>query len=157
MTLVRGCRSGLLSTYVLGGVHPASAPAGASAISSNASAVGGALHDVPDFLSYLWQVFLPRLRFMRAHFPASVYPAYLIFVVRGWAAFGSYTVTFPHWVYVVILVAMVAAIPLSLVGGVARVELGAPHALELLLLALDAGGGDGGLRGGLLHPRARDP
>jgi hypothetical protein len=104
---------GLLSAYVLGGVHTASAPAGASAISSNASAVSGALHHVPDFLSYLWQVFLPRLPFMTAHFPASGYPAYTIFVVRGWGAFGSYTVTFPHWVYVVILIAMVCAIPLS--------------------------------------------
>ena len=107
---------GLLSAYVLGGVHTASAPAGASAISSNASAVSGALHDVPDFLSYLWQVFLPRLPFMTAHFPASGYPAYTIFVVRGWAAFGSYTVTFPHWVYVVILVAMISAIPLSMLA-----------------------------------------
>jgi hypothetical protein len=104
---------GLLSAYVLGGVHTASAPRGASAISSNASAVSGALHHVPDFLSYLWQVFLPKLPFMTAHFPASGYPAYTIFVVRGWGAFGSYTITFPHWVYVVILVAMLCAIPLS--------------------------------------------
>ena len=50
---------------------------------------------------------------MAPHFPASVYPAYSIFVVRGWAAFGSYTVAYPYWVYVVIMIVMVSAIPLS--------------------------------------------
>ena len=125
---------GLLSAYVLGGVHTASAPAGGSAISSNASAVSGALHDIPDFLSYLWQVFLPRLSFMTAHFPASGYPAYTIFVVRGWAAFGSYTVTFPHGVYVVILVAMLGAIPLSLLAALREWTWIRRNWLELLLL-----------------------
>ena len=32
----------------------------------------------------------------------------MIFVERGWGAFGWYDVFFPHWVYVVILVAMIA-------------------------------------------------
>jgi Predicted membrane protein (DUF2142) len=103
---------GELSAHLLGGLRPSSSGVGTLAISSNASAVGDALHDIPGFLSYLWQVFLPRLPFMAPHFPASVYPAFVIFVERGWATFGSYTVSFPHWVYVVILVAMVSAIPL---------------------------------------------
>jgi hypothetical protein len=84
-----------------------------SAIATNASAVNEALHDIPGFLSYLWQVFLPRLPFMARHFPASEYPAFSIFVERGWGSFGSYAVTFPKWVYAVILTAMLSAIPLS--------------------------------------------
>jgi 4-amino-4-deoxy-L-arabinose transferase-like glycosyltransferase len=126
--------TGLLSAEALGGVHTASAPAGAAAIGANASAVSGALGDIPGFLSYLWQVFLPRLPFMAVHFPGSAYPAYSIFVIRGWAAFGSYTVTFPHWVYVVILIVMLSAIPLGALA--ARLEWAwvRRHRLELAAL-----------------------
>jgi len=35
-------------------------------------------------------------------------PAFLIFVERGWGAFGWYVVLFPHWVFVVVFVAMLA-------------------------------------------------
>jgi hypothetical protein len=104
---------GELSAHLLGGLRPVSPGAGASAISTNANAVSEALHDIPGFLSYLWQVFLPRLPFMAPHFPASGYPAFVIFVERGWATFGWYTVSFPHWIYVVILIVMLSAIPLS--------------------------------------------
>ncbi len=125
---------GVLSAAALGGVHTSASPAGASAISSNASAVGGALSDIPGFLSYLWQVFLPRLPFMAPHFPASVYPAYSIFVIRGWAAFGSYTVTFPTWVYTVILTVMLSAIPLSVWAARREWSWVSRHWLELVVL-----------------------
>jgi Predicted membrane protein (DUF2142) len=124
---------GVLS-IALGGLHAASAPAGSSVVGANATAVGGALGDIPGFLSYLWQVFLPRLPFMARHFSGSVYPAWSIFVVRGWAAFGSYTVAFPTWVYDVILSVMIAAVPLW--GWAARMEWTwvRNHRLELLVL-----------------------
>jgi hypothetical protein len=102
---------GVVSELTLGGIHTSAAPAGASAVGATATAVGGALGDIPGFLSYLWQVFLPRLPSMAPHFPA--YPAYSIFVVRGWAAFGSYTVAFPTWVYVAIVSLMLSAIALA--------------------------------------------
>jgi hypothetical protein len=105
---------GELIAHVLDPALAPSSGAGVpSAIGSNASAVGEALHHIPDFLSYLWQVFLPRLPFMTPHFPAGVYPASVIFVERGWGAFGWYDVFFPHWVYLVVLVAMLLAIPLG--------------------------------------------
>jgi hypothetical protein len=90
-------------------VNPAFASSGSakgvpSAIGSNAGAVSEALRHLPSFLSYLWQVFLPRLPFMTAHFPTSEYPGFVIFIKRGWGAFGWYDVFFPGWVYVVILV-----------------------------------------------------
>lgn len=123
--------TGVISALVLGGVHTASAPVSSATIGANASAVGGALGDIPGFLSYLWQVFLPKLPFMAAHFPASGYPAFSIFVVRGWAAFGSYTVAFPHWVYVVILSIMLSAIPLGLLAARREWSWVRRHRLEL--------------------------
>jgi hypothetical protein len=103
---------GELSAHRLTGLHPSGARA-APAIGSNASAVSDALHHIPSFLSYLWQVFLPRLPFMTQHFPSSVYPAFVIFVERGWAAFGWYDIFFRPWVYAVILVVMLLTIPIA--------------------------------------------
>jgi 4-amino-4-deoxy-L-arabinose transferase-like glycosyltransferase len=136
--LVAGALVGALVTAgLLGGVHTSAAPAGGAAtVGANASAVGGALEDIPGFLSYLWQVFLPKLPFMASHFPPSEYPAFSIFVVRGWAAFGSYTVTFPHWVYVVILLAMLSAIPLGAVAARREWPWVRRHRLELAVLIL---------------------
>jgi hypothetical protein len=108
---------GELSTHVLSPAFAAgsSTPGGAapSAIGTNANAVSEALHHLPDFLSYLWQVFLPRLPFMTAHFPSAVYPGFVIFIERGWAAFGWYDVFFPSWVYAVILALSLFVLVLS--------------------------------------------
>lgn len=85
---------------------PASSGGGggaASAIGSNANAVSEALHHIPDYFAYLWETFLPRLPFMAAHFPSGEYPGFVIFIERGWGAFGWYDVFFPSWVYAVIL------------------------------------------------------
>jgi Predicted membrane protein (DUF2142) len=123
---------GVLSAHLLGGLRPVSPGPGASAISTNANAVSEALHDIPGFLSYLWQVLLPRLPFMAPHFPESVYPAYVIFVERGWATFGSYTVSFPHWCYVVILIAMVAAVPIGVLAAWREWSWVRRHWLELV-------------------------
>ena len=99
---------GELATHVLSPAFAASASAGgggggSSAIGANANAASGALNHLDDFLAYLWQVFLPRLPFMEAHFATSVYPGFVIFIERGWAAFGWYDVLFPGWVYSAIL------------------------------------------------------
>jgi hypothetical protein len=108
----------LLSALALSGVSPAEASHGVLGASSGgvagASSVSLALHHLPSFVSYLWQVFLPRLGFMHAHFHPGDYPAYTIFVQRGWAAFGWYDVLFPAGVYTAVLVAMLAAIPLGI-------------------------------------------
>jgi hypothetical protein len=52
------------------------------------------------FLSYTWQVFLPKLPFMtdlRPH-PFTL-PGFNVFVERSWGAFGALTFLFPRWVY----------------------------------------------------------
>jgi len=125
---------GELSSHLLGGVRPVSSGVGTAAIGSSANAASEALHHIPDFLSYLWQVFLPKLPFMTLHFPTSGYPAFSIFVVRGWAAFGAYTVSFPHWVYVVILTAMLSAIPISIWATRREWSWVRRHRLELVAL-----------------------
>jgi 4-amino-4-deoxy-L-arabinose transferase-like glycosyltransferase len=107
-------RAGILSaastaTQATGAAGPAPAPA-----VSDTSSVSLALHHLPGYFSYVWEVFLPRLPFMHAHFVAGELPAYVIFVERGWGAFGWYTVYFPQGVYAVITTVMLLAIPLAL-------------------------------------------
>ena len=81
---------------------------------SATGAVSEALAHPLGYLGYLWQLFLPRLPFMAPHFETPGIPGFTIFVERGWAAFGWYDVFFPHWVYVVVLVAMLAVPLLAL-------------------------------------------
>ena len=50
---------------------------------------------------------------MTAHFSSSVYPGFVIFIERGWAAFGWYDVLFPSWVYSVILAVSLAVLVLA--------------------------------------------
>jgi Predicted membrane protein (DUF2142) len=80
------------------------------------SVTGSTLEHPVGYLGYLWQVFLPRLSFMAPHFEGTHFPAFVIFVERGWGAFGWYDVFFPHWVYLVILAAMLAV---PLLGAIA--------------------------------------
>ena len=49
----------------------------------------------------------------------------MIFVERGWGAFGWYDVFFPYWVYLVILAAMLRRAPAGLLAALARVALAA--------------------------------
>jgi hypothetical protein len=110
------------SAHVLSLVQPVASATGAGTIESNANAVHEALHDIPEYLGYLWQALLPRLPFMPNHFigvsrPGFVLfhdPGFVIFIERGWGAFGWYDVFFPKWVYVVIFLAMVLTVPLGL-------------------------------------------
>jgi Predicted membrane protein (DUF2142) len=109
------------SAHLLSGLQASSSATGSAAITSNASAVSQALHHIPSYLAYLWQALLPLLPFMAHHFPAPIHPGFVlfadpgfvIFVERGWAAFGWYDVFFRQWVYVVIFLVMVIAVPLG--------------------------------------------
>jgi predicted membrane protein DUF2142 len=130
-----------LSAHVLSDLQPSASATGSAVISSNASSVSEALHHIPSFLSYLWQALLPRLPFMTRYFPpvhsGFVFfgdPAFVIFVERGWGAFGWYDVFFPRWVYGIIFLAMVLAVPLG--AWAARLEWRwvRAHLRELLFL-----------------------
>jgi Predicted membrane protein (DUF2142) len=126
-----------LSTH-LGGVFRASS--GTSAATVEAGSVSGstseALAHPLGYLGYLWQVLLPRLSFMSPHWATTNYPGFVIFVERGWGTFGWYDVLFPHWVYVVILIAMIAPVVLGIVSIVREWTFVRRNAMELVILAL---------------------
>lgn len=112
------------------------APAGAAGGSSVASEV---LHHPLGYLGYLWQVFLPRLPFMTRHFETASPPFFLIYVERGWGAFGWYDVFYAHWVYELIFVAMIAFVALALFAARrerAFLRAHVPEAIVLLLMPL---------------------
>jgi predicted membrane protein DUF2142 len=79
-------------------------PGGAAPVGSN-GLIGVVLHKPLEYLNYLWQVFLPRLPFMK-DVALQRWPAFDIYVERGWAAFGWYAITFPRWVNLVIAAVM---------------------------------------------------
>jgi small subunit ribosomal protein S36 len=132
-----------LSSHLSGAfeVSQGNTPGTGSAVGATSSA----LQQHPlGYLGYLWQVFLPRLSFMAPHFESTHFPAFVIFVERGWGAFGWYDVFFPHWVYVVILVAMLAVPVLALVAArrewaFVRRNLGEAVVLVLMPIAVVAG------------------
>jgi 4-amino-4-deoxy-L-arabinose transferase-like glycosyltransferase len=106
---------------------------GTGAVSSTANTV---LEHPLGYLAYVWQVFLPRLSFMAPHWETTNYPGFAIFVERGWGAFGWYDVFFPHWVYVVILITMLAALVVGLVAASREWAVVRRNLLELAVLVL---------------------
>lgn len=131
---------GALSRALSGVFHPtvASAAGGPSPPEAGtaASSVGEALAHPLDYLGYLWQSLLPRLPFMTEHFPTTHFPAMVIFVERGWGAFGWYDVFFPHRLYYVLLAAMIAVPVLGLLALRREWTFARRNAVELALLVL---------------------
>ena len=139
--------------------HPvAAAGAGASAAPPEAGSVGAstreALAHPLDYLSYLWQSLLPRLPFMTDHFP-NHFPAMVIFVERGWGAFGWYDVLFPHRIYEVILAAMIAVPFLGLIALRREWPFVRRNAVEFTLLVLMALAVVAGFEAAFYTPAAR--
>jgi hypothetical protein len=92
-------------------------PAAKVSATGSASAAANSVLEHPfGYLGYVWQVFLPRLSFMAPHWETTNYPGFVIFVERGWGAFGWYDVFFSHWVYSVIFVCMLAMLPIGLIA-----------------------------------------
>jgi len=130
-----------LSVGLSGVFHPVSASAAGSGASppeagTAASSVSEALAHPLDYVSYLWQSLLPRLPFMTEHFPTTHFPAMVIFIERGWGAFGWYDVFFPHRLYYVILAAMIAVPILGLIAARREWAFVRANAVELALLVL---------------------
>jgi hypothetical protein len=136
----------LISEHVLNKLQGApgangSTNIGSASIGANAGAVSEAAHHIPTFASYLWQALLPRLPFMTRYFPEHP-PGFVlthdagfnIFVERGWGAFGWYDVLFAHWVYVVIFLVMLLAVPAALWAARREWSWVRRHPLELAVL-----------------------
>jgi hypothetical protein len=125
---------GELSAHLFNQVQAASAVTGSTVISHNASAVSGPLHDIPGYLSYLWQALFPRLSFLSPHFPPGPEPFYVIFIQRGWGAFGFYDVFFPSWIYSLIEDATWLAVAFAAIAVVREWRWLRRHWLEALAL-----------------------
>jgi ABC-type antimicrobial peptide transport system permease subunit len=61
-------------------------------------------------------------------------PGFVIFVERGWAAFGWYDVYFPRRLYIVIFLVMIAFVPLGVLAARRERTWLARHRLETLAL-----------------------
>lgn len=94
-----------------------------------------AKHYPTRFLVYLWELFLPRLSFMGAHFPPG-WPFKAVYVIRGWAAFGWYVWEFPNWVYDVIIVAMGSVGLFALASAIRLRRAAIARGFELAVIAL---------------------
>ncbi len=131
-----------LSVHVAHIFHPAAAVAlGGGASPPEAGSVSGSVSEAfahPfGYLGYLWQALLPRLPFMTRHFTSTNFPGFVIFVERGWAAFGWYDVFFPHrFYYYVILAAMITVPILGLIAIRREWHFVRRNALEFGILAL---------------------
>ena len=100
-----------------------------------ANAIDAAVQHPSAYLSYLWQYFLPRLPFMNDLF-VQRWPAFDIYVTQAWASFGWVAITFPRWVYVFVLVAMLVVAGLAAAAVVRERAIARGLGWELAVLAL---------------------
>ena len=151
-----------ISVHVLSTLQPSEAKAGFSAIGSNTSSAHEALTHLPEYLSYLWQIFLPRLPGMSQHFAVGGLPAYTIFIRRGWGAFGWFERLLPELGLPGDRARDHRGDPVGHMGGTAGVDLDPAQLAGGRDRAADPGRRDRRLRGGVLqrgraddHPHVR--
>jgi hypothetical protein len=124
--------------------HAAGHPVAAQVSSGPATGEGGG--SWRELLSYAWQFYLPRLPFMDpVNLTGGGFPAYRIWVVQGWAAFGWLEVRFPDPVYKA-LAAITAAVAVAAAARLvhawrhaAHVDAAVPLFLAAVVLALLVG------------------
>lgn len=111
--------------------------------------------DAPDtFLSYTWQMFLPRLPFM-TDLHVQKWPAFDVFIEGGWAAFGALVVRFPQWVYLVIVAVSIAAAALCALAVARRRARAWALGWELAVLVVAIAGVIGGVEAAYYTGQAR--
>jgi 4-amino-4-deoxy-L-arabinose transferase-like glycosyltransferase len=114
-----------------------------------------ALHEPGTYLSYVWQMFLPRLPFMN-DLHVQTWPAYEVYVKEGWAAFGWLVVFFPQWVYLAIVACTLAVGALGAIAVWQRRRAARGLAWELVVLVVAIVGVIAGVEGAYFadQPRA---
>ena len=113
----------------------------AANVSAGVGAASGT--DVRALLSYVWQYYLPRLPFQDPSVAAALgYPAYRVWIVLGWGAFGWLEVKFPDLVYR-LLAAFTTAVGVAAIVAIwrarRRIDLAVLAFLALTTVALLAG------------------
>jgi len=117
---------------------------GRAAAAQVTDATGAATFNLREFLSYVWQFYLPHLPFQTSFdlIPGPNLPVYDIWLTTGWAAFGWLEVRFPGWVYIVLMIITVAVAGVALAGlwrARRRVDLAVVAFLALVAVTLVAG------------------
>jgi hypothetical protein len=80
-----------------------------------------AASDPIAYLSYVWQLFLPPIPGTgMVNIYAQRMPAFTIYIMRGWGAFGWYAILFPKWLFILIGMAVGGC---GVLGAVALVRL----------------------------------
>jgi 4-amino-4-deoxy-L-arabinose transferase-like glycosyltransferase len=103
-----------------------------------ADAAGHARTNLREFVSYVWQFYLPRLPFMnRSLLHSDGLAVYKVWLETGWGAFGWLEIRFPSWVYAV-LTAITAAVALIALAGLWRARRTVDLAVVLFFAAVAA-------------------
>lgn len=102
-------------------------------------ATGGRSFNVRQFLSYVWQFYLPRLPFMRPFRLVPGIPAVTVWVNEGTGSFGWLSVPLPAWITKLaeVLVVLLSAVTLGLLSrlrGLRSLGLLAVYAAALVCL-----------------------
>jgi hypothetical protein len=166
----RHARADLIAYGVLAGVAAATlvlrrvvtsaleAPSVGAGLTEGGASVGGTvsriLDDPTTYLSYTWQMFLPRLPFM-SDLHLQRWPAFDVFIEGGWAAFGWLVIRFPHWVYVVIVVVSLAMAALCVVAVLRHRPAARRRGWELAVLGTALAGVVAGVEGAYFTGEAR--
>ena len=109
-----------LRRAVVSALEPEPIPgAGPASVAAAANVLDRVLDQPGLYISYTWQMFLPRLLFMN-DLHVQRWPAFDVFIQNGWAAFGWVAIHFPQWVYYVIAVVSLAAGALCVIAVVRR-------------------------------------
>ena len=89
--------------------------------------------DVRQFVSYIWQFYLPRLSWMTPLRSTAGLPLYDVWLREGWGLFGWLEVEMSNWLYA-LLTGMTALIAIAAAGIIVRFR----DSLRLKLLAMFA-------------------
>jgi Predicted membrane protein (DUF2142) len=137
----------VLRRAVTGALEAPSVSAGMTAGGASVSGTLSRVLDAPDvYLSYTWQMFLPRLPFMN-DLHVQKWPAFDVFIEGGWAAFGWLVVRFPGWVYVVVAGVSLAMAALCVAAVVRHRSAAWRHGWELAVLLVALAGVVAGVEG----------
>jgi hypothetical protein len=122
---------------VVSAVEPAPIGTGAGAAPDASNVIERVLDAPAPYLSYTWQMFLPRLWFMN-DLHVQNWPAFDVYIQTGWAAFGWIVFRFPTWVYVMIVGVCLTAGALCAIAVMRRrvAALGVGWELATLLLVI---------------------
>jgi 4-amino-4-deoxy-L-arabinose transferase-like glycosyltransferase len=107
---------------------------GRPAINQINSTSGSHPFNIGQFLSYVWQFYLPKLPFLTKFRTTPQLPVYDIWLRQGTGAFGWLSVALPHWVYRVAGVLLAALLIAAAVAVARRVR----HRRQLALLGFYA-------------------